>query len=363
MAQQKISERLRTSLVIVRTQPSLGVKIWQYLNGGNWFTVYLFIFLFFAFTWSAANSGTPLELRVLNTFAAAAMLLMGGCVYFWTANRPRTEKLVYDLISVAETLEALSTVKQTRRMYKASKKTKVFVQMFYLVVFGAQVVYISFPLISGTNMGNIPTVDSYTFGFWITYVLVTYCFVTGTAVSSFLSYNAQMCLCLVSLLQTLKEQIRDVQVDGALVCLITIHQDLLKVAINFRNLCLRAFFVLMSSFTILLIANTSILITLSKDPGIMVMVAQNMGIIYCLCAFGEQIQRFSAEISEGAYEGAWIYQSLSFRRSVMFVIARCQTPCYLKAALIGKLEFRLFMTAIKLWYRFVQALLNLTARN
>jgi len=359
MKTKKISEQLRTCLSILETSPSsLRVKVWQRANGTRP-TISLNIFLAFVFSYTLTYSTISEEERFLNIFVVGALVLVSGCSYFWLSRRQEAKDLADDMAVVAEAIEEIATPDQLAHMEKFSWWSNTFVNLNYFGVVVAQVVYVTFPIISGMNLGTVPALPKSRTSFWTMYVLISFCALTGPlALASFLAYQSQTCISLMGLFQTMKSQIQDVNNNQHLNYLIIIHQKLVNIAYNLRGICSEPIFTVIAMAIVLLIAQTCLLFTMGINPGVFFVISIIVAIVYNLCALGEAIQQYSVEVGGGAYSCAWYNKGRIFQKKMILIIARCQRPCSLRAGIIGAVEKKKFTQAMKMWYRFVQALLN-----
>ena len=262
---------------------------------------------------------------------------------------------------VAEAIEDIATPEQLANMEKFSWWANTFVNLNYFGVAVAQVVYLIFPLISGMNLGIISALPKSRTSFWTINAILTFCTLTGPlALASFLAYQSQTCISLMGLFYTLKAQIQNTKTRQNLNSIIRIHQHLVKVAYELRGICSDPIFTVIAMAIVLLIAQTCLLFTMGLNTGVFFVVSIIVVIVYNMCALGEAIQQYSAEVGGGAYNSAWYDKDTIFQKKMMLIIARCQRPCTLHAGIIGAVEKKKFTQAMKMWYRFVQALLNFT---
>ena len=283
MERQMISERLLTSLSIIQTRPSTGVRLRQTLNSSTSMLCLQVLSVPFFLT-TAISSSVPAGERFLNLFVVTALTLVTSTALFWKSNRKYSEKLVVNMVDVAEVLESPATHRQKARMGKIVWFARMVVQVCYGGVAIFQAIYVSFPLFAGVNLGTIPFLEDSRFKFWLTYTLISLCAATSSiSTASFISYYAQMCLCLMGLFDTLNENILGAKRNAELRNLIRIHQSLIRLASDLSRLLSSTCCIVVGASVTILVANTCMLFTVSRNPGLLFVIAFTVILLFIIC--------------------------------------------------------------------------------
>jgi len=334
--------------------------MWQWLHGGVAISL-LEVSLAPFFVATALDTSLPVYDRLRNLIVVAGLLLTAEVMLFWSLRRRRTEKVLQKLVTIAADVEMMSTSEQATKMMSTARFAMVFVQTIYTTVCMEILVYLSFPIYSGKNMGSIQVLENHPQAFWITYFLISLCTVLGAFSSaSFLSYSFQTVVCITSLFQNLNANITHANTLKQLHTLTSLQQRLLDVSREFSDLCSRTHCAEVAGLVSFLVTNTAVLMIDFSNLGLIFVSSALVGFIYLLCALGQSLADATSSIGNAAYHSCWIHCEYGFRKHVMFIIHRSQAPTYLKAGMAGELDLQKFVKAMKLWYQFLQALLNLT---
>ncbi|EDW04519.1 GH12556, partial [Drosophila grimshawi] len=82
---------------------------------------------------------------------------------------------------------------------------------------------------------------------------------------------------------------------------------------------------------------------------------------YLICHHGQLIADASFGISAAAYNQNWYYADVRYRRSLILIIARSQSPVYLKATVFMKITRGTMTDLLQLSYKFFALLRTMYA--
>jgi len=300
------------------------------------------------------------EIIFRNFFMILCYVNLASNILFWHNNRSKSEKILSDMTELAVVLEKWSNNPQQQRLIMISNKAKFMVNYYHFLEVSVILFFSVYPAMSKTLGVTLSILPNTELCFWVLFGIETPLVVVGCVASYDLyAYHLQTTLCLYGLLKNISEHFLTVDNSDHLNQLIQKHGALLDITSGLRILCSKWCFLQISVLLTVLIINTFTCIRGTRDPGILLVIPLCLVFACTFCFLGESWVIASEEIGLSVYRQNWLKASPDFRRKLVMVIARCQTPEFLDAGLIGSLSLPTFTKILRLWFKFVQALINL----
>jgi len=360
MANILMSDRLEaTRKRISPHNRSFLVQVYQWLHGNKAFARMAQIFTIGCIGSFLFHDIAEEEL-FRNLYMCLCYVNCSMSTLFWASNRVEAEQVLVELKNIARALEKWSKSEQLTKLIHASNRAKLVVDSYHMNAAVFVVYFVVYPALSQSLALSIRLLPSTGIWFWglhsLQGVIMTVSCVAATAL---LSYHVEVTICLSTLLANLSRNFQTVKRGDHLNELIQKHQELLDTSHKFRVLFAGWTFIQVSAMLILLISNTFICIRGSRDPGIVMVIPVCLVFVYVFCFFGESLIVASEKVNWCVYKSNWLQAGPAFRRKLVMVIARSQTPETLDAGLLGVLNLPTFTKILRIWFKFVQALLNL----
>jgi len=357
-----MSERLEEARkVLDPAQKSRLVRIYQALHGNIAFATLQNIYTVIAIVATYLGKDSIDNDEVFrNAYIIIAYMTTNSSIRFWGSHRKEAEQVVGEMRSISQVLEEWSTKAELDKLTKASNKAKLLADAYHLNACTIIVFYAINTSVTHTLSLSIPILPDTELVFWVLEVFeMIVLIVMLTANAAMLVYHLRVSICMAGLLENISEQFLSVKNVEHLNKLIEKHCHLCDTASRLRSLCSRWTVIQLSTLLLLLTGNTFNFIQGTKDFGSISAIPMALIFIYVFCVFGESIIVASGRIGECAYRCNWLDAGADFRRKVVLVILRSQTPLCLDAGLIGDLSLATFEKIVKTWYKFLQALFSL----
>ena len=261
-------------------------------------------------------------------------------------------------IAAAEALEKQVNINQMRKMMIIARLCKK-VYLFYTaeVVVDVFMVTALWSASSGLKLSFL-SADS----FWFQCIHLVELFAISMAIISgvsLIAFHVELCLCLTCMFDMLRELFHDVSTRESVNESIRIHQLLLTASELLRRaFTVPWFFFLINNLSVIIVS-TYILIDLSFHVGFIIIIVSFFVVLCRACVLGERLSKSSSNIGSSVYHSDWVYKMSGLRGDLSLVILRSQKPALFTAGLFGKLNLAKVTTILNIWYKFVQALLNI----
>ena len=359
MKKRRMSIRLEATRRLISPDAShLAIRLFHVLHGNKYLAgvEYLFIVLCVA---SSIYCNIHEDEMLKNLFMCVAYIIMGEGVRFWANNRLEAAAILSELIIIAQHVENSSDQDQLSKLMKISNAAQFMFNAYYGSVVVMLVQFLVFPLVKRSLGITIPVLPENDFFFWLLFTVESTFLVVGcVAACGVLTFHLQTTLCMAGLFINISKHFLYIHCDQELNALIKYHIDLLVVSAKFRVLCSHWTFIQSSMMLFALSINTFACIRGTRNPGIIMTIPTCLTFMGVFCFFGESLRTSSQKIGQSVYKSRWERTNGQARRKLSFVICRSQVPAYLDARLIGTLSVHTFAKILRLWYNFVQGLLN-----
>ena len=355
-----MSESLKAKIRQISPEnASTAIQIYHRMHGTNTSNAFLAV-LAVGGLYSVAFGNLEEEETFRNIFLCLAYVNFIFNVQFWLHNRTEAIGVLSQMIDIARVLEQWSNARQSKRLMKLSNIAKSFADGYNAVAVVGVSLYTALPVMTKKHGVTISIIPDSEFWFWIVYIVEEAYLLSGcVAVYAMYTYQVQTTVCLYGLLENMSKHFLTAENNHRLNDLISRHQQVLDACSKFRVLTSRWAFIQTSAILIMVIMNTFSVIRGSRDPGAIMTIPLCMNFLFLFCAFGETLVSASEEIGWSAYRSDWLKANPDFRRKLVLVIERSQTPALLDAGLVGTLTLPTFTKILRIWFKYVQALVNL----
>jgi len=167
-------------------------------------------------------------------------------------------------------------------------------------------------------------------------------------------------LFLVNGFNVLSDRIANIAVDNDedIREIAALHVEILDTALQFKKIYEPYNLVIFSQYFLMALLGTVATIQQVYSMEVTLLAPIVWAVIGLTCVLGDTLESASEDMIHKAYSCRWYEAEMGFRKMLLNIMTRSSRPAVVKASLLGNIRRPLTLSLLKMWYRFLQFLLN-----
>jgi len=355
-----LSDKVLNSLQWIEPNPNRIVfRLFILLHGTHIWVVSTLIIQGVSIFWTFTSSPSTLDFYyagVIHSLIAPSVLYQ----LFWLRKRNNLRDMHQQLFSFLEKLETHSSASEKKILNNSSRLiTKI--STMVILSFSVEGTIVTLQPVSNGRLPSclqgLPITDAKSIIAQVVHVLT---FVPlAISAGHFFLCETRAVLFLVLGFNILSGRMKEVHTFQDLREIASLHSEILMIAQRTRKIFDQYICLALCQFCMIVVFATLATIKSVTAPEILAIIPICGCLLFLICTLGETLQQASGQLFSSAYSFNWYESSISFQKIILVVLVRSLKPANMTASLLGNVCMTLSLNFLKMWYRFLQALLNI----